>query len=122
MAKYTEREYQNWSDGELVRAMTDEQDYQQWAPDLMKQELFRRGISQSVRKKVEKAVIEQIESERNSSLSNAGLFLFNIIMALGSLINILFAPLIFAFVFGNPAAAARLAAHAWSRSLGKVRM
>src|SRR5260370_22104386 len=95
--KDAERQYQNWSDGELVRATTAEkQDYEPGALALMARELSRRGISQSERESVEKVVLEQVESERRRLTGIRGFLLFFVIaVVLGSLFNSFFRLLLF---------------------------
>jgi hypothetical protein len=86
--KNAARQYQDWSDGELVRATTaDKQDYQQWALALMEQELFRRGIPPAERESVEKVALEHVEGEQKLLIGSSWLFLFCIVVVLGSLVN-----------------------------------
>jgi hypothetical protein len=102
--KNAERQYQNWSDSELVRATTAEkQDYQQWALALMEQELFRREIPTLERDRVEKVVLEQVEGERKRLAGIPWLLpLFGIVvLLLGSLINALYLSRGFILVWGG---------------------
>jgi hypothetical protein len=90
--KNAARQYQNWSDGELVRATAaDKQGYQEWALALMEQELFRRGIPPSERKCVEKVALEHVEGKQKPLAGIPWLLLlFVIVVLLGSLFNAIF--------------------------------